>query len=157
MRKTKELIINDRGVDKTFVITEFGCIDGQKWLLKAASLLVASGILKQGLEPVNQEELMTMAGDALAQGALERLTQIDPERVNALLGELLGCCAYRVDGQSLSLSSETNVNLYVDDLTTIFKLEFEALRLNFDFFVTALHAISPDKTSKKSKKPTTAA
>lgn len=157
MRKTIEITLTDRGTDKTFVIEEMSCIQSQAWLLEAANVLVKSGLLNaaEGIEGGNFS--LERVVKALMEGALTKLNGVDAAGAQELLLKLLGCCSYKINSQKFKLDNQENVGQYVDDLKTLFSLEFEALRVNFGFFTDANNSTSQDKSPKAQKKLTTKA
>ena len=152
MRKTVDIVLNDRGTEKTFVIQEMSCIQSQAWVLEAANILVKSGLLNaaEGIKGGNLSLERVVA--ALMEGALSKLSSLDSEGAQALLLKLLACCSYKKDAQQFPLNNQANVEQYIDDLRTLARLEAEALKVNFDFFTDASHSTSQDKQPNTSKK-----
>ena len=91
------------------------------------------------------------------EGALTKLTGIDAAGAQELAFKLLGCCSYKLGAQKFKLDNLANVEQYVEDLKTLMRLEFEALKLNFDFFTGASNSNSQDKPQKELKKQVTKA
>ena len=152
MRKTTEITLIDRDTEKTFEIREMGCIQSQTWLLEAANVLVRCGLLKVVDGASGKNFSFEAVVKTLMEGALTKLTGIDAAGAQELAFKLLGCCSYKLGAQKFKLDNLANVEQYVEDLKTLMRLEFEALKLNFDFFTGASNSNSQDKPQKELKK-----
>lgn len=157
MRKTTEITLIDRDTEKTFEIREMGCIQSQTWLLEAANVLVRCGLLKVVDGASGKNFSFEAVVKTLMEGALTKLTGIDAAGAQELAFKLLGCCSYKLGAQKFKLDNLANVEQYVEDLKTLMRLEFEALKLNFDFFTGASNSNSQDKPQKELKKQVTKA
>lgn len=157
MRKTTEITLIDRDTEKTFVIREMSCIQSQAWLLEAANVLVRCGLLKVADGAGGENFSFEAVVKTLMEGGLTKLTGIDTAGAQELTFKLLGCCSYKLGAASFPLNTQENIEQYVEDLKTLFKLEFEALKLNFDFFTGASNSNSQDKPQKELKKQVTKA
>ena len=157
MRKTTEITLIDRDTEKTFVIREMSCIQSQTWLLEAANVLVRCGLLKVVDGASGENFSFETVVKTLMEGGLTKLTGIDAAGAQELTFKLLGCCSYKLGAASFPLNTQENIEQYVEDLKTLFKLEFEALKLNFDFFTGASNSNSQDKPQKELKKQVTKA
>ena len=157
MRKTTEITLIDRDTEKTFEIREMGCIQSQTWLLEAANVLVRCGLLKVVDGAGGKNFSFETVVKTLMEGGLTKLTGIDAAGAQELAFKLLGCCSYKLGAQKFKLDNLANVEQYVEDLKTLMRLEFEALKLNFDFFTGASNSNSQDKPQKELKKQVTKA
>lgn len=152
MRKTIELVLNDRGTEKTFVIKEMSCIQSQTWVLEAAHVLVKSGLLSSLETEGDGGASLERVVKTLMEGGLTKLSGFDSEGAQKLLLKLLACCSYKVGAQQFPLDNQTNIELYIDDLKTLFSLEVEAFKASFDFFTDASSSTSQGNQSAKPKK-----
>ena len=136
MRKETVITLNDRGNELTFKIKEMSAMQLQKWMLKAGILLARSGVLsKFEQEQINEGNITgTVLNVISTRGiSLFREIRIDIDELQALLDELL-CCCYRVDGAVNIQLSPDIIDGMIEDVTTLFKLEAEAIKINFGFF-----------------------
>lgn len=157
MRKTTEITLIDRDTEKTFEIREMGCIQSQTWLLEAANVLVRCGLLKVVDGASGKSFSFETVVKTLMEGGLTKLTGIDAAGAQELAFKLLGCCSYKLGAQKFKLDNLANVEQYVEDLKTLMRLEFEALKLNFDFFTGESNSNSQGKPQKELKKQVTKA
>ena len=122
MRKEKEIKIETgRDAGKVFKITEMPAFQMDRWATRALLVLGKSkkgGILTLG--SMNIEDL------------LSALSEVDYEKAEPLLQELLECCSFVKNGQSIVLKKDM-VDGIIEDWTTLFKLRMEALTLCIDF------------------------
>lgn len=122
MRKEKEVRIEEgRDAGKVFKITEMPAFQMDRWATRA---LIALGKAKKG----GIATLGTMSIEDL----LSALSEVDYQVAEPLLQELLECCAFVKNGQSVILKADI-VDSIVEDWTTLFKLRMEALMLCIGF------------------------
>ena len=122
MRKEKEVRIEEgRDAGKVFKITEMPAFQMDRWATRA---LIALGRAKKG----GIATLGSMSIDEL----LSALSEVDYQIAEPLLQELLECCAFVKNGQSVILKADI-VDSIVEDWTTLFKLRMEALMLCIGF------------------------
>ena len=122
MRKEKEITIETgRDAGKVFKITEMSAFQMDKWATRA--LLVLGKSKKGGILSIGSMSL----NDLLAS-----LSDVDYEKAEPLLQELLDCCYFKKDNTYVQLKKDF-VDGIVEDWTTLFKLRFEALSLCVGF------------------------
>jgi mevalonate kinase len=117
-RKQVTITINDRGTDKTFLITEMSALKLEKWLAKAM-LLVGGAASGADMNRV------------FSQG-LNALRDIDFDKVEPLYDALLDCVQMKVGDAYVQVSKDT-ADGQISDVKTLFKLRAEVLKLNLDF------------------------
>ena len=71
---------------------------------------------------------------------------MDYAKAKPLLDEMLSCCSRVVDKMEEKVTPET-ADAYIEDMSTLFKLRMEALRLNFSFFGHGTPSDTPEKPS----------
>jgi len=140
MRKEKTLVIEDRGNKLTFLIREMPATRLMDWIAKALLLLAATGA-----------DVPTGAGvDAafrhFADNGFKALGALDYDKAKPLLEELLGCC-YRQVGNAEERVTTATADAYIEDVTTLLRLQMEAFALHFDFFQNAAQSASPAQVS----------
>ena len=122
MRKTKEVIIEEgRDAGKKFKITEMPAFQADRWATRALMQLGKSQ--KGGIMALGSMEMADIVNS---------FSELDFEKAEPLLQELLECCAFVKDGTSIPLTKDM-VDSIVEDWTTLFKLRMEALQLNIGF------------------------
>lgn len=156
MRKEIIIDIEDGGNPLRFKIKQMPATKQQAFLLKLLLVATKSGIAA-GIDLPKDMELSDLSKiktkDINISGVMNKIGAVDYNSVKPLIDELLGCCSRVVDGMDMPCTPET-VDGYIDNVKTLFKLEFEAAKLNFDFFQGG--ATSPDsepETDIKISKP----
>lgn len=113
-RRETTITLQDRERNLTFKIREMSATQMESWLARSSAFF-------GGLQKSEEVE-----------GVPVLLHRLDYDGVNALLNELLGCCYYLADGVEVRCTPQ-NVDDYVEDVRTLFRLQSEALRLNVGF------------------------
>ena len=132
MRKEKIVVLNDRGNELTFKIREMPAMKLESWLLRAGLLLAGTGAF-DGKDVATPGEAIQKAGAVLSTGGISALANIDYEKAQPLLDDLLACCTRTDAGIEQRLTPET-VDGIIEDVRTLFALRKEALALNVGFF-----------------------
>ena len=118
-RKEKEIKIEDgRDAGKVFKITEMPAPQAYKWLLRAFGILGKSGIDFGYIKTKNVLDL------------LREFAQ--HEESEPLMNELLACSGFMKDGVLVQMKGSM-VESVIEDWTTIFRLQMEALMLMIGF------------------------
>ena len=136
MRQEKIVTLNDRGEELTFKIKEMPATQLQKWLLRAGMILLSSGVLSD-LERGQAEDgnIIGAALGAVSRGGISifKDARIDIDAVQPLIDELLKCCYRMSEGVAVQVTPEI-VDAMITDIRTLFALEAEAAKINFNFF-----------------------
>ena len=132
MRKEKIVVISSgRDNGKKFKIREMGSVKIERWATRALMLLAQSGI-DLGIE---KDKLKGVEGwNNIAKIGLEKLAQVDFEKIEPLLEDMLNCCYFLPDTNIETQLTSSNADTIIEDMTTLFKLRQEAFGLHFDFF-----------------------
>ena len=121
MRKQIEVVIeNGRDAGKSFTITEMPATQGEKWATKALGVLGHSGVGIAALGKIPFDEI------------LEKVLSTSSEEVEPLMDELLACASFIKDGQIIKMQGNM-IDSVIEDVSTIFKLKMESLKLNLGF------------------------
>lgn len=146
MLKTKQITLNDRGEDRTFVVTEMPVTRLQRFIIRFAIVAAGSGILQIDVANTAPDDVMGVTAGALRSMDLSKLAMIDPDRIQPLLDELLTCVSYRVGNHDTPMSPEI-VDSYISDIRTLWTLYKEIVMLHFDFLQNASSSgmTSPDQ------------
>lgn len=126
MRKEITITLDDRGNPLTFKIREMSATHLESWLMRAL-LLLAGNVDMDGVQDMDK------AGKFLLANGLKGLANVEYEKAQPLLDELLSCCSRVVDGMEQKCTPAT-VDGFIQDVKTLFNLRVEALKLNLDFF-----------------------
>ncbi len=141
MRREIELTLKDRSKELVFIIREMSASKLEKWLVKALLLISKSQINNEELNNSQNliEENDTQTADfslfskILSSKKYELLLNIDFEQAEELYDDLLTCVHRKVDNALISLTKD-NVDSFIEDVQTLFRLRLEVIKLNLDFF-----------------------
>ena len=126
MRRETELTLTDRGKELRFRIKEMPATKLEAWIGRA---MIALGPVlgKRTGEGAGLAEATT---ESILGGALENL---DYDKAKPLWDELLECCWRVVEGGADVKCEPHKIDGFMEDVTTLFKLKAEALKLNLGF------------------------
>ena len=131
--KTKTLVIeNGRDKGKKFIIEEMPLLKADRWASRALIALSGAGLTV----PDPKEGILGVASIALS-----AFKNIPEETALSLMNELLDCVSITPEGgapRKLDLSFDSE---YIEDISTLWKLRYEALLLHIDFL-----AVDPTQT-----------
>lgn len=149
-RKEITITLDDRGSERKFRIVEMSATRLQSWIIRAG-LLLASAIDLDGVDTSGglDNEAIAKIGQYLISHGIGELSKLDYAKAQPLLDELLECC-YRVDGGVSQQCTPNTVDGFIDDVRTLFRLQIEAAKVNFDFFgaggTSPASPLSPSET-----------
>lgn len=146
MRKTKEIVINDRGTNKSFKITEMSASKFEWWLIRVGRLLLGTGIGNQ-VDVDSAEDVQKLIADTLLKDGLKSLGSVNLAEAKDLYDDLLRCCELKSDDFYMPLDTDT-IDGQIESVKTLFTLRKEALMLHLDFLESA--AQSQSATAAKS-------
>lgn len=122
MLKEKEIKIETgRDAGKVFKITEMPAFQMDRWATRA--LLVLGKAKKGGILTISSMSIEDL---------LSSLSGVNYDEAEPLLQELLECCSFVKNGQSIVLKKDV-IDGIIEDWTTLFKLRMEALTLCIGF------------------------
>lgn len=136
-RREKDLTIVDRGVSKTFHLTEMPALKAEKW---AARALLA--LLKSGVELPEDVANAGLAG--IAAVGIKAFGSIDWELAEPLLDEMMLCVQVLPDPRNKKVVRAL-FEEDIEDVTTLFTLRKELLELHLGFSLAA--KLSTSQTS----------
>lgn len=131
MRNEVTLTLEDRSnpdKPRQFLIREMSATRCERFLYRAALVIAGSGI-----NTLPDEGGINAAAKYLMEHGAKALGNIDFDKAEPLLNELLGCCSVVVDKAETKLTPE-NVDTFIWDVPNLVKLRLEALKLNLGFF-----------------------
>lgn len=135
-RKTLTYTVSDKNRDegKAFVISEMPVRAGHAWATRALF-----GIMNGGIDV--PDDLLSSGFAGLAQIGIKALGNLRPEIGVPLLDELLACVQVMPD-PSVPSRLRSDWDADVEEVSTIFKLQFEVLKLHMDFSMPVARSIS---------------
>lgn len=151
MRKIKEIKIetDNRDKGKRFRITEMSACAQERWAAKAVCALLNSGLALP--EGVTVEDLQGSSGLAkiLSMG-VKAFSNLKYELAEPLYTELLQCCEYLgTQGETISRPlDEVTADEVIEEVSTLFTLRKEVLKLHFDFLSIGGNLTSSSREEK---------
>ena len=140
MRNEKTIELEDRGNKLVFKVKEMSATQLEDWTMRAVLVLAGAGSdipASGGVEGI---------GKYLAEHGLAAIGNVDYQKAKPLLDEMLGCCYRVMDKMEERVTPET-ADAYIGDVSTLFKLRIEALKVNFSFVGNGGLSGSPEKAS----------
>ena len=137
MRKEKIIEIMDDGNLLTFKIKQMSAINPERWINKVLILAAGANVLSSVFSSFNINKISNNFKDMNLNKFMEMFGQLDYEKVEPLYEELLECCSHIPDKNNVNFATPLNSNnadSIISDFKTLYKLRFEALKLNFSFF-----------------------
>ncbi len=124
MRETKEIILQQKGQNLTFVIEQMPATKLQIWLMKALTCLLGTEISELDFGALQKE--INIKG-------LSFLQNLDIDKIEPLINTLYSCVKYKVDGTLMQID-QNNIDSIILDVRTLFSLQKEVLKHNLSFF-----------------------
>jgi len=141
MLKTKMIELDDRGRILHIEITEMPARKLEAWAVRAVLALQLNG------EGLGIDKLANSLGTSLTIDQLvSMLMRLDWEKAEPLFNEMVECCKNVVDGNKITLTPQV-VDATIEDVRTLARLQFEAIKHNFSFFMDAVPSNSTEKVS----------
>lgn len=128
MRESTVIKLKDRSGELTFKITEMPASKMEAWLMRFILLLTSAGVSVP--DGMGLEETASF----LQKDGLGLLGKLDYDKVKPLLDDMLVCCSRMLDGGIEQPCTPEGVDGYIEDVTTLLKLRFEAVKYHFRFF-----------------------
>lgn len=151
-RKEITVDIQDRDQLLTFKIKEMPATRLESWIIRALLLVARAGGPDGSGAQVPDGSDIKAAGAFLAEKGLTALGNIDFEKARPLLDELLGCCS-RVVEKVEERCTPDSVDNYILDVTTLFTLRMEAIKLNLGFLGPEVERLSGSPVKPNSETP----
>ena len=125
-----------RDAGKTFEISEMPVSRLEKWAVRALVALLGQAVPPDVAALARKSGAVALAGLG-REGLATALADLDWSKVEPLYDELLGQIAVVTD-QGVRVPLKTgNIDLHIRDVGTMFRLRYEAVAVNFDFFPAA--------------------
>ncbi len=135
MRKEITVTLNDRGNELTFRIREMPATKVERWIIKLAGALSATGVFSADV--ADGVDAQKAIADFLLKGGLSKLgavTKDYDEVIQPLIDELYTCVEQKVGNAYFALTPDV-IDAKIEDVRTLFNLQKEIVKLHLDFFV----------------------
>jgi hypothetical protein len=149
-RKETIITIDDNGNALKFRVKQMPATKLYDFIVRALLTLAASGLNLSG------EDDITSAGRYLREHGLAALSKVEYSKAKPLLDELLACCSRITEGGVEQLCTPDIMDGFISDARTIFKLQLEAVKLNFSFFGQGEEKTLPSPAAMSMGKPAAA-
>lgn len=138
MRKEVLFNITDDGRQLTFKVKQMPATKGERWVNRVITLL-ANSATGQVSDFEFSKLKAKFSGPDKFQEIFKVIGQLDYDKVEPLYDELLNCCEHVPDPTNTSFSvpcTAANVDTVIGEFKNLYRLRWEALKVNFDFFQT---------------------
>ena len=136
MRKEVLFNITDDGRQLTFKVKQMPATKGERWVNRVVALLANSATGQ-----ISDFEFSSLkakfSGPDKLQEIFKVIVQLDYDKVEPLYDELLNCCEHVPDPANTSFSvpcTAANIDTVIGEFKNLYRLRWEALKVNFDFF-----------------------
>jgi hypothetical protein len=130
-RKVVDVTINDRGTNKTFVLTEMPASQAEKWATRLLLAITRAAKAGTGIEIPDNLEQLGMAG--IASLGIRALSGVSWEDIEPLMDEMFRCVQIRPDPLSQPLIVRPLIEDDIEDVQTRLKLRAELIALHTGF------------------------
>ena len=149
MRKEITVTLNDRGNDLTFRIREMPATKAERWIIKLAGALSATGVFSADV--ADGVDAQKAIADFLLKGGLSKLgavTKDYDEVIQPLIDELYTCVEQKVGNAYFALTPDV-IDAKIEDVRTLFSLQKEIVKLHLDFFVPGADSASTSRQPRE--------
>ena len=153
MRKEVTVTLNDRGNDLTFRIKEMPATKVERWIIKLAGALSATGVFSADV--ADGVDAQKAIADFLLSGGLSKLGMVTKdydEVIQPLIDELYTCVEQKVGNAYFALTPDV-IDAKIEDVRTLFNLQKEIVKLHLDFFVPGAASNSTARQPREVSEP----
>ena len=153
MRKEITVTLNDRGNELTFRIREMPATKVERWIIKLAGALSATGVFSADV--ADGVDAQKAIADFLLKGGLSKLgavTKDYDEVIQPLIDELYACVEQKVGNAYFALTPDV-IDAKIEDVRTLFNLQKEIVKLHLDFFVLGAASSSTARQPREGSEP----
>ena len=153
MRKEITVTLNDRGNELTFRIREMPATKVERWIIKLAGALSATGVFSADV--ADGVDAQKAIADFLLKGGLSKLgavTKDYDEVIQPLVDELYTCVEQKVGNAYFALTPDV-IDAKIEDVRTLFNLQKEIVKLHLDFFVPGAASTSTARQPREVSEP----
>lgn len=131
MRETKDITIIDNNNDLKFRLTALSALSLQKWIIKAGVILSSSGLLEVNVSNLDVNSILS----AISKKGLSFLGNLNDEKVNDLIINLVCDCTQLLNGKMITQLNEKELDNTFTDIKALIELEKEVFKINFSFML----------------------
>ena len=149
MRKEITVTLNDRGNELTFRIKEMPATKVERWIIKLAGALSATGVFSADV--ADGVDAQKAIADFLLSGGLSKLGMVTKdydEVIQPLIDELYTCVEQKVGNAYFALTPDV-IDAKIEDVRTLFNLQKEIVKLHLDFFVPGADSASTSRQPRE--------
>ena len=153
MRKEITVTLNDRGNELTFRIREMPATKVERWIIKLAGALSATGVFSADV--ADGVDAQKAIADFLLKGGLSKLGLVTKDYdtvVQPLIDELYTCVEQKVGNAYFALTPDV-IDAKIEDVRTLFNLQKEIVKLHLDFFVPGAASSSTARQPREGSEP----
>ena len=153
MRKEVTVTLNDRGNELTFRIKEMPATKAERWIIKLAGALSATGVFSADV--ADGVDAQKAIADFLLSGGLSKLGMVTKdydEVIQPLIDELYTCVEQKVGDAYFALTPDV-IDAKIEDVRTLFNLQKEIVKLHLDFFVPGADSASTSRQPREVSEP----
>ena len=149
MRKEITVTLHARGNELTFRIREMPATKVERWIIKLAGALSATGVFSADVaDGVDAQKAIE---DCLLTGGLSKLGMVTKdydEVIQPLINELYTCVEQKVGNAYFALTPDV-IDAKIEDVRTLFNLQKEIVKLHLDFFVPGADSASTSRQPRE--------
>ena len=153
MRKEITVTLNDRGNELTFRIREMPATKVERWIIKLAGALSATGVFSADV--ADGVDAQKAIADFLLTGGLSKLGAVTKDYdavIQPLIDELYTCVEQKVGNAYIALTPDV-IDAKIEDVRTLFNLQTEIVKLHLDFFVPGAASSSTARQPLEGSEP----
>lgn len=153
MRKEITVTLNDRGNELTFRIREMPATKVERWIIKLAGALSATGVFSADV--ADGVDAQKAIADFLLKGGLSKLGAVTKDYdkvIQPLIDELYTCVEQKVGNAYFALTPDV-IDAKIEDVRTLFNLQKEIVKLHLDFFVPGAASSSTARQPQEGSEP----
>lgn len=143
-RRSEIIELTDNGRTLRFEITQMPATKLHDWILRAVKCAGSSMNAEGGLE-----QLTGGITDNIVKNGPQILRNLNYAEAKMLIDDMLGTASRIVDNALKQPVNPETLDGYIEDVTTLFKLEKACFKVNLGFFLDALRSSSPSGESGK--------
>lgn len=139
MREEQRVTLMDGEQELTFVIKKFPATKQERWINRVVMLLVKSAAKSSsidtltGMQASDVRQLENLIAKEGIQGFAKLLGGLEYDDIEPLYAELMTCVSH-LSGDFRHACTNDKLDSLITDVTTLYKLRMEVLRMNFSFF-----------------------
>ena len=139
MRKTARITIDKEGRDKgkVFELTEMPAFQAERWANRLIFAIMNAGVDIPQEMMTGGMAAIASAGPVFMEAVMRALSQVPYDVAEPLIEELMACVQI-VPDPSKQIVRALNMDASdIEELSTIYKLKWETIKLHTDFFTDA--------------------